>query len=94
MYVEEIPFNEKLWESCVRKLEDFYLHEILPELADPRKHRNMPMRNSETTKVEKTPPPSNQKYRQISVKAAEDTCDDSPDSPPAVPFDVADVMHM
>lgn len=44
--IEKIKRNDSFWSvKMIHKLEQFYLDCILPELVDPRKTRNMPMRN-------------------------------------------------
>ena len=43
-HLEVIDFEPDFWEEIEESLEQFYMHCLLPELADPRAPRGLPVR--------------------------------------------------
>jgi len=43
-HLEIIDFDHTFWEEIEEGLEQFYLHCLLPEIADPRAPRGLPVR--------------------------------------------------
>lgn len=42
--IERIYFNPDFWKNTIKKLENFYVQAILPELASPRYPQGQPIR--------------------------------------------------
>lgn len=48
--IEEIEFDPEMWKTMLPLIEEFYSQEMVLEILNPRKERQMPVRNSRARK--------------------------------------------